>query len=296
MDKKILTFYKQFGMYTNPGLYQDYLKNDLPDDIKEIGLLMRKSLIHRSSLDEGNTGTNTDLRFGDMTKVPWWRQTEDDLLQTAPAMLAELFRRDKRGLALQRKAENKLILTCRYTAILVASILKSKGIPCRVRSGHADYFGAGKVSADHWINQYWNAKEKRWVTIDVDGSLSMKNENIDPYEVKEGEFDFPAQTWLAIRKKKINPKRFYNAGGVYGAVTVLWALFYDLHSLMNSEIYYKHLPRMSRLPNFRKLTESELKKIDHLAKLMLDPDTNFNELQRIYSTNKEYRLLTGGLL
>lgn len=88
---------------------------------------------------------------------------------TASAMLAELFRRDKKGFTLKRKAEDKLILTCRYTAILIAAILKSKGIPCRVRSGHAPYFNMGElgdVTTDHWINQYWDKKEKRWVTID----------------------------------------------------------------------------------------------------------------------------------
>ena len=45
----------------------------------------------------------------------------------------------------------------------MASILKSKSIPCRVRSGHAPYFDMGElrnVSTDHWINQYWNSKEK----------------------------------------------------------------------------------------------------------------------------------------
>ncbi len=296
MNKKILTFYKEFGMYTNPGLYQGYLKNELPNDIKHIGLLVRKNLIHRTTLVAGNTGTNADLRFGDMTKVPWWRQPEDDILQTAPAMLAELFRRDKKGLTLKRKAEDKLVLTCRYTAILIASILKSKGIPCRVRSGHADYFGTGKLSYDHWINQYWNTKEKRWITIDVDGSLSMAKKTVDPYDVKEGEFDFPAQAWLDIRSKKVNPRRFYNAGHVFGTVTVLWSLFYDFHSLMNSEIYYMHGPRFSTRKVFKKLPESELQKIDSLAKLMLDPDTHFDELQKIYSTNKDFRLLVGGLL
>jgi transglutaminase-like putative cysteine protease len=90
-------------------------------------------------------------------------------------MLAELYRRDKKGFHHKRAESDKIILTCRYVSVLVASILKTKGIPCRVRSGFAPYFNLyGERAADHWINEYWNAKKERWVAIDVDGSLDAK--------------------------------------------------------------------------------------------------------------------------
>lgn len=299
MDKKILDHYKQFSMYTYPGCYQGYLKNDLPDTIEDIGLLVRKNIIHRTTLVAGNTGTNSDLRFGDMNRVPWWRQPEDDMLPTVSAMLAELFRRDKKGLTLKRQAENKLILTCRYTSILVASILKSKNIPCRVRAGHANYFDmgtVGKVSTDHWINQYWDKKQKRWITIDVDGSLSIPDESIDPYDLADNQFDFPAKAWLDIRKKKINPRYFYNAGHVFGTIVVFWSLFYDFHSLMNHEINYMHGHRLASKKSFNKATDKDLQKIDSLAELMLAPEKNFDALYKLYHSDKDLRLLVGSLL
>src|SRR3989344_5695582 len=163
MNKKILRHYSEFSTYTYPGLYQDKLKGDLPDEIREIGLLIRKNFIHRT-------------------------------------MLAALYRRDARGFVMNREPKDKLVLTCRFVAIMTASILKSKGIPSRVRSGNAAYFdmgSRGKVSDDHWINQYWNKKENRWVTIDVDGSLSF-NDVFDPYDMPNGKFDFPADAWLNI--------------------------------------------------------------------------------------------------
>lgn len=194
MNQKILQHYLCFSTYTYPGLYEALLKEDLPDDVRGIGLLVRKNFIHRTTLAAGNTGANADLKFGDMTKVPWWRQPEDDILVTAAAMLAELYRRDGRGFVMDREPKDKLVLTCRFVAIIMASILKSKGIPTRVRSGNAPYFDMGErgaVSDDHWINQYWSEKEKRRVTIDVDGSLSL-NDRFDPYDMPEGKFDFPA--------------------------------------------------------------------------------------------------------
>jgi len=296
---KILNHYLQFSQYTNPGLYGDVLKKNLPDDIKEIGLLVRKQIIHRMTLKNGNTGSNKDLRYGDMTKVPWFRQPEDDVFVTASAMLAELYRRNAKGFTLDRRAEDKLILTCRHTSILMASLLKLKGIPTRVRSGFAPYFvveglPSGK-SDDHWINQYWNDKESRWVTIDVDGSLEDYLK-FDPYDIPEGTFDFSPNAWLAVRSGKTDGQHFWNAGGNGGLIVVAWELFYDFHCLMNDEVIYLHAPEITHFGKFDKLSKGKLAEIDSLAKLMQEPDNNFDKLKKIWEEKREYRLLKGGLL
>ena len=293
----LLDHYREFSLYTNPGLYKPMLKK-LPNNVRKTGDLVRAQIIHRFTLYHGNTGTNADLKFGDMAKVPWHRQLEDDVLVSASAMLAELYRRDRRGFTAGRKEKNKLVLTCRHVAILMAAILKSKGIPCRVRAGHASYFDFAKkhnISVDHWINQYWNKTEKRWVSIDVDGSWSMNGE-FDLYDLPEGVFDFPAEAWLRIRDERENPKKFWNASSRRGALVVAWSLFYDFHCLMNNEVPYVHVPAMVQAKNFRKLSEKELKEIDALARRLVDPDKNFGKLQYIWNTNKKFRLLSGGLL
>ncbi|AVC44866.1 hypothetical protein B4919_08760 [Francisella tularensis subsp. novicida] len=300
INEEIKKHYLKFSTFTYPGLYQDKLKNDLPDDIREIGLLVRKNFIHRTTLAAGNTGTNADLKFGNMQKVPWWRQPEDDILVTAGAMLTELYRRNNSGFVEDREPKDKLVLTCRFVSIMVASILKSKGIPARVRAGHAAYFDMGElgnVSTDHWINQYWNEQENRWITIDVDGSFSL-NENFDPYDMPERKFDFPADAWLGIRAGKLDPQHFYNAKPERGAIVVLWSLFYDFHALMNNEIIYTYGPAggYGGYDKFNSLTKDEFEKIDNLARLMQSPDENFNELVRIWQTEKDFRLLMGGLL
>ena len=255
MDYKILDHYLQFGLFTNPGCYKDILINSLPNKIEKIGLLVRKQIIHRVTLKNGNTGSNKDMRYGDMTKVPWYRQCEDDNLPSATAMLAELYRRDNRGFVMDRAEKDRLVVTCRFVSILVASILKSKGIPTRVRSGFASYFeGFGNKSVDHWINQYWDKNKNRWITIDVDGSLELYLK-FNPYDIPDDVFDFSPDAWLNVRLGKIDGKHFWNAGGYDGLVVVAWELFYDFHSLMNSEIIYLHAPEMIKLSNFDKLSE-----------------------------------------
>lgn len=295
METKVLEHYSQFDLFSHPGAYRDQLQM-LPDDIRELGLLVRKNLIHRTTLAAGNTGTNQDLRFGDMTLMPWYRQPEDDIFQTAAAMLAELYRRDARGIVADRKVEDKLVLTCRYTAILTACIIKCKGIPARVRAGHADYFEEGtNTSSDHWITQYWHAQEHRWVTIDVDGSLSLVK-NFDPYDIPDGVFDFPGPAWIAVRTGKVDPLRFWNAKPERGPLVLLWSLFYDFHCLMNHEIPYVHGPKWAGSYHFANLSPKQLGQIDHLAQLLCEPDQNFDELKQLWESTREFRILTGGLL
>ncbi len=293
MQKKLLDHYLEYGLFTYPGLYEGYLQT-LQGDVRELGLLLRRNFLHRTTLDAGNVGTNADLKYGDMTKVPWYRQAEDDNLTTTAAMLTELFRRDSQGLTLGRKVEDKIVLTCRHIAILMASILKAKGIPCRVRSGFAGYFEGTTLAWDHWIAQYWDTVTERWITVDVDGSLHRTG--FDMYAIPEGKFDWSADVWLAVREGKKDGDHFNNAGGFKGLVVIAWELFYDFHCLMNSEILYVHRPEMTTLHNFENNSEDKLQEIDALARLMQYPDDNFDKLLEIWNTKKEFRLLKGALL
>jgi len=54
------------------------------------------------------------------------------------SMLAELLRRDS-NYSVEREAKNKIYVTCRGQVLLLASTLKAKEIPTRVRSGFAEY-------------------------------------------------------------------------------------------------------------------------------------------------------------
>lgn len=291
MKVKVLEHYLQYSQFTYPGLYENYLKS-LPNDIKELGLLLRKQLIHRTTLEKGKVGF--DATQEDIKSIPWFRQVEDDNFNTAAAILAELFRRDSRGIVKDRKAENKLILTCRHTTLLVASALKAKGIPCRVRSGYAPYFPEeGNLSSDHWINEYWNKKEQRWVIIDVDGS--GHNTGLNMFDLPKDAFDYPAKAWLDVRAGKIDGDHFWNAKPATGLKVIGWALFYDFHCLMNNEILYIHNPAYLYF-KWDSLDKKELEELDELAKIMLNPDDNFDKLISIWETNRNFRILKGGLL
>ncbi len=292
MNDTIRNHYLQFSTFTNAGAYREYLQT-LPDDLAELGRLVCRQVIHRVTLRNGNTGANSDQKYGDMERYPWFRlRCEDDVLMTAVALIAELFRLDPRGLVSDRPVENKLVVTCRYVAVLMAAILKSKGIPARCRSGFAPYCLPG-ISADHWINQYWNETEQRWVTLDADGFFDHLEFN--QFDIPESQFDWAAQTWLSIREGKTDGRHFVYAGGIVGLEAAIRAIFYDFHSLMNNEISYKFQP--SYVANkFANLSEADLREIDELARLMLDPDNHFDRLRELWETRRKFRILNSPLI
>lgn len=265
--------------------------------MQEIGLLVRKSLVHRITLQNGNQ-FNEDLRYGDMNEMPWYRQPEDDVFPTTAAILAELFRRDPRGLVLDRATADKLVLTCRFVAILTASILKAKGIPCRVRSGFEPYCTPeGQMTCDHWICQYWDKKQDRWITIDPDCSLECLN--FDSYDMPSDVFHFAGPSWKAARSGKQDPHYFCNACGYSGYGPLVWELFYDFHSLMNHEIIYMHSPKFLNNRFTQKshnLSDSEMEQLDELAEYLSEPDQYFDQLHNMWETKREFRLLGGALL
>ena len=62
---------------------------------------------------------------------------------TVQSILKGLLSYDSSGFIYNRKPENRLILGCREYAIVLASVLKYRGIPARVRAGHAGYIEPG---------------------------------------------------------------------------------------------------------------------------------------------------------
>lgn len=296
MKQNILEHYLQTGIYTYAGAYKSYFQS-LPDDISQLGHLICSQVIHRVTLREGNTNANAKLQYGDMNRFPWYRmRCEDDILMTATAMSAELFRMDERGFVPDRATEHKIVVTCRYVSVLMSAILKAKGIPCRSRSGFAPYFQEG-VSMDHWINQYWDKDRQRWVTIDADGFYDDSGMNLGQYDLDESKFDFAAKAWLDVRRGKIDGSRFLYADGLgtCSLKAIIRALFYDFHALMNDEVSYLFLPAYIE-NKFEQLTEADFEELDELAVLMLQPDENLEKLVRIWETKRKFRIMNSPLV
>lgn len=301
MKQELLNFYLQTSIYTNYLPYEEYYKS-LPDDMEELGKLLCHQVIHRTELIRSfnNTPRNYENKY-ELKRLkdeyPWYRnRCDDDILLTAPAITAELFRQDNRGFIMGRDIANRVVITCRYVAVLLASILKAKGIPARCRSGYANYFLSkrGNTYYDHWIVQYFDYKSNKWINIDCDGIYDV---NFDQYNMPDNEFKWAAQIWLDVRNGKDSEKNYIHGSRLNTLNYLAYALFFDFHSVMNDEISYLFLPTFFDTDQeFDRLSEKDFEKIDELATLMLDVDKNFDEIKYLFRNDKWLRIINTPLL
>lgn len=288
-------FIKKTSLYTEVGLYVELVKT-LPNDIDELCLLQRKQIIHPIAFKDEKIRNSKNCFWGDMTQISNMQLLrEDDVLPTSISMLAELIRRDP-NYSINREAKNKIFVTCRGQALLLAATLKVKEIPARVRSGFAEYPNNNGIYLDHWITEYYNLESNKWTLVDADCCCN-DNVDFDIYNIPKNKFLTAAQVWIDVRKNGFDHLHLGHA--YYGKDKLIeiltTALFYDFHCLMNNEIIYSHYPKYLRDKNFQ-LDTHDFVELDELAKLMLEPDKNFDLLYKIWNSEAKFRIMTGGTI
>ena len=293
--EEILEFYRKTSTYTDLGYYKEFAKN-LPNDIEKLCILQRMQIIHPFAFIDKSIRTKKDCFWGDMTKVPKERlEYEEDIYPTAQSIIAELLRKNS-AYNIKREAKDKVHITCRGQAILLASILKSKGIPARARSGFAEYIHYDGIYYDHCITEYFDKKEKRWKLVDADEHCPDHEMGFDLNDIPYDKFLFGAEAYLGIRENKYKHETilYSSAPPILGLKASIKVLFFDFHSLMNNEIIFLHMPKYIRDKNFE-LTEGEYKELEDLARLMINPNENFEKLYEIWENTPKYRIMSGGL-
>ena len=150
---------------------------------------------------------------------------------------------------------------------------------------------------DHWINQYYNEKEDRWITFDADGFYEECGMPLSQYDMPKKSFDWVAEAYLNLRNGKTDGRQYIYADGLGTCAlpALVRYLLYDFHALMNNEITYSFLP--SYLDGkLDKLCEEELKELDQLAEWMKEPDVYFDELRMLWEQKRKFRILNSPLV
>ncbi|MBN2093085.1 transglutaminase domain-containing protein [candidate division KSB1 bacterium] len=270
-ETDLLDFYRQYSAYTDPGEYA-YLYKNLPDSLPELCLLIRSQFMH----------PYTELpRYRD--QIPKERWNESFKYPTVQSILGGLVSYNSAGLTKDRKPEDRLILGCRENALLLASILKYRGIPARVRTGHVTYLRPG-FHLSHTICEVWNEHENRWMLVDP---------SMIKIDFSREQFDFSHELWLKLQKKEIDPNQYAFPGRYSGFVSIVGKVCPDLASILGTEYPIHHYAPIldNAFENNDQLTDEHIATLNRISELMKSIDAeNFSKLRDIYNSTPQIQI------
>jgi hypothetical protein len=269
----VLPYYTQPGIMSDPGEYE-LLLHALPEDITGLVRAVQGLMLHVFWAE----------RYG--VKLSDERKAE---VQIRPVRrkLARLLEIDGRPLSEPRPAELRLVGNCRDFSLLLATMLKAHGIPARARCGFGTYFIPGHYE-DHWMTEYWHAREARWVQVDAqldDLQRQVLGIQFDPLDMPSGQFVTGGAAWQMCRLGAANPDDF----GIFefkGWDFVKGDLLHDLRALNKMEVLPWDAAGLNMVP-FTRLTQQQLDLLDRVAELTLAGNEGFEDLRSTYTANED---------
>ncbi len=270
-NTSVLNIYRQFSLTTDPGEYA-YLYENLPDSLPELCSLIKSQFIHP---------------YAELPKyseqIPKERWNEMIRYLNVKSVLEGLVTYDSSGLTKERQTEDRLVLGCWHNSILLASILKSRGIPARVRYGHATYIAPG-YHISHTISEVWNEDEMRWMLVDP---------SMDMVDFSRDKFDFSNDAWLQLQRKEIDPNLYGIPGKYSGMGSIAAKVCGDLASILGTEhTIFQYAPILDFIfEEDKQLTAEHIEILNRISELMQSIDAdNLAKLKKIYNNTPEIQL------
>jgi hypothetical protein len=256
------------------------LVDDLPVDVAELVGIVQGLLVYE------------DVASGfDGFELPAERGVEKHL-RTEEAMLERVLALDDRPLAQPRPVERRLAGRCHHFTVMLLSMMRAKNIPARARCGFGAYFNPGYYE-DHWVVEYWNPDEQRWVLVDPQFDdvwrerLQIQHNILD---VPRDQFLVAADAWNLCRRDAADPARF---GAVFADLYGLWYVagnvVRDVAALNKVESLPWDVWGGQPQPH-AELSDAQREYFDELAALSQEPDAAFDELQNRYATDELVRV------
>jgi hypothetical protein len=272
-----LAYYKTQGKMSDPGSFISMLEN-IPDDPKKLRLVVQNCLIHIYML------------WAYELELPEERKQEV-CLRSMGEKLKRLTELGYQSVSEKHALDKHLVGNCRDFSVFLCSLLRSKGIPARERCGFARYFTPGKYE-DHWICDYWDNKEERWIMMDAqldDIQKEKLNISFDPSCVPADSFLYGGKAWQLCREKKVDPNLF--------GIQQWWGIDYVKSNFLLDVASLRKMPMLPwdtwnglKSKATKDLTESELCFLDELAVLALNPDENFTKINDNYNQDDSIRV------
>ena len=279
MQSEILNFFKHPTAMTTGGRYAPQLKA-LPGDVAALARAVPGLVIYEYVAKD----------FYGVT-IPDERKAESHI-RRVEAMLDRVLAMDDRPLDAARPLDKRLVGICHHFMLLLVAMLRAKGVPARARGGFGSYFNAPYFE-DHWVCEYWNDAEARWVLVDPQMDEVWREKlaiDFDPLDVPRDRFVVAADAWSRCREGKADSSKFgIFKGDLRGLWFIAGSLVRDLAALNKTEV----LPwdAWGAMPDpDEQLDGDELAFFDRLAALTREPDTRFGEMRTLYESDDRIRV------
>jgi hypothetical protein len=268
-----LDFYRQPVTMSDAGRQAPLLRG-LPGDVGALAKIVQGLLIHEHIAPAYGVTLSGD-------------QHAEAHLRPVESMLERIAAHDARPLSAARTTGERLVGVCRHFTLLHVAMLRAHDVPARARCGFAAYFEKGKF-LDHWVTEYWNAGQQRWVMVDA--QLDQRQRELfkigfDPLDVPRGQFLVAGDAWHLCRSGKSDPQAF-GILDMFGLWFIASNVIRDLAALNNREM----LPWDTWGVMTREEKQLDTDLIDRLAALTREPDAHLNELRAAYENDKRLRV------
>lgn len=272
----ILEFYVQPACMTSAGKHVPLL-DPLPADVAGLVRVVQGLYLHQHWASTYGEELSDDRKSGSQLRAV--EQRFDRLLTD-----------DRRPLSTARPVASRLVGVCSHYSVLLAALLRSKGIPARARCGFGTYFIPGHFE-DHWVAEYWDAGRSRWVFVDAQIDELQRAKlpvDFDLLDVPRDRFLVAGEAWARCRVGDADPAAF----GIFdmkGLWFVAGNLFRDFAALNNMEMLpwdcWGDMPRSTD-----PMPDVLLQLLDRVAALTRDPDASFAELRALYESDDRLRV------
>ncbi len=223
MQTSELDFYRQPTAMTSGGAHAALL-DGLPCDLPALARIVQGLLLHQHWA-EAYGSPLSEARL------------QEAHIRSFAQMLDRMLAHDARPLSETRAAGKRFVGNCRHFSLAFASLLRAQGRAARARCGFGAYFEAGRF-VDHWVCEYWNEDERRWVMVDAQlDELQRKALKLqfDVFDVPRDQFLVAGQAWALARGGKADPALF-GIFDMHGLWFIGGNLLRDVAALNNMEM------------------------------------------------------------
>jgi len=268
--------FAQYGKMTQPGPYAP-LYTDLPSDIPALVQVVQGLIVHVFWAE----------RYG--LNLSEERKAEVQL-RSLERRLARTLELDPSPLTTPRLNEIRIVGNCRDFSVTLASMLQSKGIPARPRCGFGTYFMPNHYE-DHWVCEYWNEAEQRWILVDAQLDRLQCEVLQIPFntlDVPRDQFIVGGAAWKLCRSGQANPDQF----GIFdmnGIDFVKGDFLRDVAALNKVELLPWDCWGMI-LTDYATLPPDDLSMLDRLADLTCTDVPNLDLVRQLYESDPRLRV------